>query len=165
MSIESLRFEPRDEVEQQRLGALIASTLSDSVIVFLHGDLGAGKTTLVRGFLRGLGYQGNVKSPTYTLIEPYRLDQRLICHLDLYRLADADELEYLGVRDLLDEQATLLIEWPEQGEGALPQPDLRINIRYLDLGRAIEVTADSAVGARQLARLKAKRLAEKGGSG
>ena len=91
-----------------------------SLIVYLKGDLGAGKTTLVRGFLRGLGYKGTVKSPTYTLIEPYRIAGKSICHLDLYRLADAEELEYLGVRDLLQEETVLLIEWPERGEGVLP---------------------------------------------
>ncbi|MCB1759470.1 MAG: tRNA (adenosine(37)-N6)-threonylcarbamoyltransferase complex ATPase subunit type 1 TsaE [Gammaproteobacteria bacterium] len=164
MSIESLHFEPGDETEQQLLGARMASVFAAGVIIFLQGELGAGKTTLVRGFLRGLGYRGNVKSPTYTLIEPYLIDHHTICHLDLYRLADADELEYLGVRDLLAEQATLLIEWPERGEGALPSPDLRIDIRYLEQGRSLTVSAESSVGAHQLTHLKALLQSGKAGS-
>ena len=161
MSTDVLRFEPRDEREQQAVGELLALTLVDNGIVYLQGDLGAGKTTLVRGFLRGLGYQGNVKSPTYTLIEPYSVAGRAICHLDLYRLADPEELEYLGIRDLLAERATLLIEWPEQGAGALPEADLQVAIAYQESGRLVLFSASTRSGEEHLERLQ--RLAESRG--
>lgn len=154
MSTETGWFEPADEDEQQLLGKALALTLDDNPIIYLQGDLGAGKTTLVRGFLRALGHQGTVKSPTYTLIEPYEIAGRTVCHLDLYRLADPDELEYLGIRDLLAEHAALLIEWPEQGAGALPQADLRIQIEHRAEGRLVGIHAGTSRGMTQLQRLR-----------
>jgi len=109
-------LEVPDAQQQETLGGMISADAPAAFIVYLEGDLGAGKTTLVRGFLRGLGYRGNVKSPTFTLLEPYDLGDRAVYHLDLYRLADPGELEYLGLRDLLATDATLLIEW--QGHAA-----------------------------------------------
>ena len=106
-------------------------------LIHLEGDLGAGKTTFVRGYLRGLGHEGPVRSPTYTLIEPYTLPQGSLYHLDLYRLADSEELEYLGLRELLGSQALLFVEWPERGAGWLPPPDLRIEIRHHPQGRIL----------------------------
>lgn len=143
-----LKFEPESQEQQERLGAALADCSQASLIVYLKGDLGAGKTTLVRGFLRGLGYTGTVKSPTYTLIEPYRITGRSICHLDLYRLADAGELEYLGVRDLLQEETLLLIEWPERGEGVLPIADLTILISHREHGRNVEISSLTDAGER-----------------
>src|ERR1700742_2364813 len=94
---------------------------AQACVIFLHGDLGAGKTTLVRGLLRALGHAGRVPSPTYTLVEPYEIGPLSLKHLDLYRIADPEELEYLGVRELA---GTVLIEWPERGGHFLPEPDL-----------------------------------------
>jgi tRNA threonylcarbamoyladenosine biosynthesis protein TsaE len=150
-----LKFEPESEEQQERLGAALANCAPVSLIIYLIGDLGAGKTTLVRGFMRGLGYRGTVKSPTYTLIEPYSIGGRSICHLDLYRLADAEELEYLGVRDLLQEETVLLIEWPERGEGVLPTADLTILISHREQGRDVGISAQSGSGERVMQRLDA----------
>ena len=104
-----------DEAATEAFGATLAQLLGNGGIVTLSGQLGAGKTTLIRGFLHALGHQGAVKSPTYTLVEPYELDGRPIMHFDLYRLGDPEELEYLGFRDYLDGSTLCLIEWPEKG--------------------------------------------------
>ena len=146
-------FEPESQDQQERLGAILASCAPRSLIVYLKGDLGTGKTTLVRGFLRGLGYQGTVKSPTYTLMEPYRIEGKSICHMDLYRLADAEELEYLGVRDLLQEETVLMIEWPERGEGVLPAADLTILILHREHGRSVSISSQSNAGKRVIEHL------------
>ncbi|HBR98569.1 MAG TPA: tRNA (adenosine(37)-N6)-threonylcarbamoyltransferase complex ATPase subunit type 1 TsaE [Gammaproteobacteria bacterium] len=109
-------------------------------MVFLRGDLGAGKTTLSRGFLQQLGHEGHVKSPTYTLIESYPQTTPPAHHLDLYRLADPEELEYLGLRELLTSRDICLIEWPERGSGCLPPADLTIELRYQDERRTARVS-------------------------
>lgn len=119
-----------NEAETMELGATVAKLLPVGGIVLLHGDLGAGKTTLVRGLLRSLGFIGTVKSPTYTLVEPYLVNDRDIYHFDLYRLSDPEELEYLGIRDYFRKDALCLIEWPDKAGGFLPQADLIINIEY-----------------------------------
>jgi len=139
-----------DAAAMESLGAQLARGYTAG-IVYLHGELGTGKTTLARGLLRGLGHTGKVRSPTYTLVEPYQLDAGAVYHLDLYRLGAADELEWLGLRDMLAEGALLLVEWPERGEGVLPAADLVIHIDYLPQGRRVSLQALSAAGARLLA--------------
>lgn len=136
-----------DEPAMQRLGSRIANCLSgvSSNIIYLYGELGAGKTTLVRSILQALGVQGRIKSPTYTLVEPYDLGDRSAYHLDLYRLADPGELEFLGIRDYLSENALLLVEWPERGEGILPPADVIIRIRYAGSGRKLRFEPGTGV--------------------
>ena len=135
-----------DAESQGAFGERLAAYLPVRCTVFLEGDLGTGKTTLARGILRGLGHRGAVRSPTYTLIEPYEIGSRRLYHLDLYRLSDPEELDYLGLRDLIEEDAVLLVEWPERGTGALPPPDLRIRLDYLPDGRRLTLDGESASG-------------------
>ena len=139
--------------ETEALGARLASTLNPGSIFYLSGDLGTGKTTLARGLLQALGHRGTVKSPTYTLVEPYQIGDWRLFHWDLYRLADPEELDFLGLRDQLDGQATLLIEWPERGQGELPAADVEIALRYAGESRACRLTALSSVGQAMLASL------------
>jgi tRNA threonylcarbamoyladenosine biosynthesis protein TsaE len=140
-----LTIEASTQEQQEQIGAALASVCPTNCVIYLKGDLGAGKTTLVRGFLRGLGYQGAVKSPTYTLMEPYEIGDRHCYHFDLYRLADPGELEYLGLRDLLTSDAVLLFEWPDRGEGELPNADLVVDIEYKPDGRSIKFIANSEI--------------------
>lgn len=121
--------------------------------VYLRGDLGAGKTTLTRGVLRGYGHVGAVKSPTYTLVEPYEGPEFNIYHFDLYRLADPEEVEFLGVFDYFDEANLCLIEWPERGAGHLPAADLEITLSIQGRGRLIRWESRSAHGERIAARI------------
>ncbi|MEW8220624.1 MAG: tRNA (adenosine(37)-N6)-threonylcarbamoyltransferase complex ATPase subunit type 1 TsaE [Candidatus Thiodiazotropha taylori] len=134
------------EAEQEALGRRLALNCRVPCIVYLVGDLGAGKTTLTRGFLRGVGYQGRVKSPTYTLLEPYELGSISCYHFDLYRLADAEELAYLGIQDLLTDDAVMLIEWPEKGQGGLPAADLLVKIEHDGLSRQVTIEGASDRG-------------------
>jgi tRNA threonylcarbamoyladenosine biosynthesis protein TsaE len=135
----SLEFDVPDEAAMLELGQKIAETLADSngCMIHLHGELGAGKTTLVRSILQALGVTGRVKSPTYTLVEPYELGNRAAYHFDLYRLSDPEELEFLGFRDYLSANAFLFVEWPERGEGVLPPADVHIRIQYAGSGRKV----------------------------
>lgn len=148
-----LTLEAAGEAEQERIGAALAAACDEGAVIFLQGDLGAGKTTLVRGFLRGLGHRGPVRSPTYTLVEPYEPAGRQCAHLDLYRLGDPSELEYLGIRDLLESPAILLVEWAERSLGGLPDPDLLIQIEHLPQGRRLRLSGCTERGRIILRRL------------
>lgn len=117
-----------DPTATERLGATLACRCPIPSVIYLVGDLGTGKTTLSRGFLRALGFGGRVKSPTYTLLEPYEFDGFGVLHLDLYRLAAAEEFEFLGVREYLHGPAICLIEWPERGGDLLPPADLTVEL-------------------------------------
>ena len=145
-----------DEVATVAAGAAVGRALTTGSVVFLMGELGAGKTTFTRGALRALGYAGSVKSPTYTLCEPYDLaDSEKFCHLDLYRLSNPEELEFLGIRDYVASGAMLFIEWPSKGEGWLPTPDLQVAFGESNNGRDLKITALTADGEGVLRRMEA----------
>lgn len=146
---ESLTLELADPDATERLGGAVAGALRErpgSWLIALEGGLGAGKTTLVRGFLRNLGYRRRVPSPTYTLVEPYEVAGRTILHVDLYRLSDPEELEYIGFRELLSGDAIVLVEWPERAAGIMPPADLHIRLKLTEPGRIACLRAGSPRG-------------------
>jgi len=127
-----------DEAETLAFGEQVAKRITDPSVIYLSGELGAGKTTFSRGFLRGRGHIGSVKSPTYTIVEPYEaLPDMPVFHLDLYRLGSAEELAYLGLEDYLARKAALLIEWPERALSHLPLPTLQITLTPEREGRGV----------------------------
>lgn len=142
--------------EQATLAAarVFADVIDDGGLIFLQGTLGAGKTTFCRGFIQALGHQGAVRSPTYTLVEEYALAQRRICHFDLYRLGDPEELEFMGIRDYLNDDSLCLIEWPQRGLGLLPEADLTIQLADSGAGRELQLEAGTARGLEWLQQLR-----------
>ncbi len=141
-----------DEAETLKFGAHLAELIPDNFIIKLYGQLGAGKTTLVRSIIKSMGYDGKVKSPTYGLVESYEINGREIFHFDLYRLNDASELEQIGARDYFD-HAICLVEWAEKGEDYLPKADLDCYISVLAHGRDVKLVSHSTVGDQVLAQL------------
>lgn len=147
----------RTEGETEELGARLARTRpagAPLAVVFLAGELGAGKTTLVRGFLRAAGVAGSVRSPTYTLVELYAVAQLTVVHADLYRLRDPSELDSLGLRDWAQPGYLWLIEWPEKGAGHLPAPDLTVRLSVGGAAHEINLAAHSELGRHWLQELQ-----------
>ncbi|MTJ01507.1 tRNA (adenosine(37)-N6)-threonylcarbamoyltransferase complex ATPase subunit type 1 TsaE [Idiomarina piscisalsi] len=128
------------------LAKRFANSMKEPVVVYLEGELGAGKTAFCRGIIQAMGHEGAVKSPTYTLVEPYQLSGWRIHHFDLYRLADPEELEYMGIRDYFADDTLNFIEWPEKGAGWLPDADIEIALSYYEQGRKITINALTNAG-------------------
>jgi tRNA threonylcarbamoyladenosine biosynthesis protein TsaE len=139
-------FQLPDEAATQRLGACLAPQLSGGLVVFLEGDLGAGKTTLVRALLRTLGHLGPVKSPTYSLVEVYVISSLYLYHFDFYRFESPEEFLDAGFGEYFNDTAVCLVEWPERAQGCVPSPDLRLRIHHAGLGRVVEAMADTPEG-------------------
>lgn len=142
-----------DEDATVSLGARLGRVLEAGTVMYLEGGLGAGKTTLCRGILRAFGHEGAVKSPTYTLVEPYPLKGRQIYHFDLYRLGDPEELEYMGIRDYFAPENICLVEWPERARGVLPAADITVKVTVASPGRAVALRSQTARGEQMLSNL------------
>lgn len=125
--------------ETEAFGAKLFHALPEKCVVFLNGNLGAGKTTLVRGFMRAAGHTSTVKSPTYNIVEEYKLNNRLFFHFDLYRLMDPEELEWIGINDYLQENSICFIEWPEKGEGYLGAADVILSLTTTENGHLLVI--------------------------
>lgn len=157
-------FYLKDEAATVALGQALGKRIENGGVIFLDGTLGAGKTTLCRGVLNAFGYSGPVKSPTYTLVEPYELDTsgtrekatRKVYHFDLYRLGDPEELEYMGIRDYFSEASLCLIEWFEKGVGVLPRADILVEIVPDGEGRLATLHAHTPHGQQWVESLSGK---------
>lgn len=139
-----------DETATLAIAARVARACPGGAVIFLRGNLGAGKTTFARGFLRALGVTGHVKSPTFTVVEPYEIQGRGAAHFDLYRINDPAELNAIGLREYFTPGAWVLVEWPERGQGVLPEPDLDLEFEYHDAGRHVTGRPRTVAGERVL---------------
>ncbi len=148
-----LELEVPTVADMEVLGARLARGIDKVRLIYLHGALGTGKTTLVRGILRALGYRGLVKSPTFTLVEPYALDRVDAYHFDLYRVSDPEELEFVGFRDYLKSQSVCLVEWAEHGAQRLPPPDIDVTIHNVNDRRTVKLESHSDQGTKLLSGL------------
>jgi tRNA threonylcarbamoyladenosine biosynthesis protein TsaE len=150
-----------DPAMTEAAGAALAKTILEAkpsfVCICLEGELGAGKTTFARGFLRGFGHAGRVPSPTYTLVEPYDLGDYRVCHMDLYRLQDGAELEYLGISEMTEPGHVLLIEWPSRAADSIPDKDMVIKLEVIPEGRELVVEPISERGHSLAAKFAAKK--------
>lgn len=142
-----------DEAATLTFGASLAQVLGPGLNIYLHGDLGAGKTTLVRGLLRELGHAGKVKSPTYTLVEPYAISRLNLYHFDLYRFVDPEEWDAAGFRDYFNPESLCLVEWPEKAQALLPAPDIDIRLQPEGQGRRVIAHANTDSGKQCLEKL------------
>ncbi|WP_334107466.1 tRNA (adenosine(37)-N6)-threonylcarbamoyltransferase complex ATPase subunit type 1 TsaE [Methylobacillus sp.] len=142
-----------DEAATLAFGASLAQALKPGINIYLHGDLGAGKTTLVRGLLRELGHVGKVKSPTYTLVEPYTVSRLNLYHFDLYRFIDPEEWDVAGFRDYFNPESLCLVEWPEKAQELLPAPDIDIRLQPEGQGRRVIAHANTDSGKQCLVKL------------
>lgn len=140
--MQNIRVDLTGESQTVLMGQKLAACIKAPMTIYFKGELGAGKTTLVRGILRGFGYQGATKSPTYTLVEPYELVGITIYHFDLYRLSDPEELDFIGIREYQQPDSIMLIEWPDKGKGMIPKPDLVIELDYNDEGRVASLRSE-----------------------
>ena len=141
------------ESEMLTFGASLARSIPQGVMIYLYGQLGAGKTTLVRGMLRGFGYAEKVKSPTYTIVEPYDVAGKMIYHFDLYRLVDSSELAQIGIADYFGQESICLVEWPEKGFPLLPVPDIACYIDTIEEGRSLRLESHTPRGEDILSKL------------
>jgi tRNA threonylcarbamoyladenosine biosynthesis protein TsaE len=153
------KYHMRDESAMLAFAARVAKNVSKGLVLFLEGNLGAGKTTFARGFLKQLGYNGAVKSPTFTLVETYSINNLntgdlTVYHFDLYRLTDPEELDYMGISDYTDGEAIILIEWPDKGHGFLPLADLLVNIDYIGQQREIVLSSQTDKGKQLLSSIR-----------
>lgn len=137
-----------DENAMRSLGRKVAGAGESAGVIYLEGELGAGKTTFARGVIQQFGITSRVKSPTYTLVEPYTIREIRIYHFDFYRLGDPEELEYIGARDYFAEGALCLIEWPERGQPLVPPADLTVRISFESIGRRVEFLPSNQLGTR-----------------
>lgn len=164
--VDNFTLDLANEAATVAFGTKLAQAIQPNMTIYLHGDLGAGKTTLVRGLLHALGYVGKVKSPTYTLVEPYQIKYNsastlMLYHFDLYRFNDEEEWEEAGFRDYFNASSVCIIEWPEKAQNCLPTPDLNVTFSIknigLNLGRNIQVSAHSVLGQQCLQAISTKK--------
>ena len=147
--MQSVSFTIKGAEQTVKLGTILSALcvplckkLQRSILINLEGDLGAGKTTFSKGFIGTCGYNDVVRSPTYTLVEPYEFENYSIYHFDLYRLLDPEELEYMGIRDYFSKPCVCLVEWPDKAQGVLPSPDIVLKLSYLEQSRQVVIESN-----------------------